>query len=69
MKLPLLLLLIWRACAQSKPALALCAVVFFIDWRVALDFLQLFTGLNLRVGFVCRAVVASVMQGADALAR
>jgi len=42
---------------------------FFIDWRVALDFLQLFTGLNLRVGFVCGAVVASVMQGVDALAR
>ena len=37
--------------------------------RVALDFLQLFTGLNLRVGFVCGAVVASVMQGVDALAR
>jgi len=47
----------------------LFALSFFIDWRVALDFLQLFTGLNLRVGFVCGAVVASVMQGVDALAR
>jgi hypothetical protein len=47
----------------------LFALSFFIDWRVDLDFLQLFTGLNLRVGFVCRAVVASVMKGVDALAR